>query len=173
MKTPPPLVGARPTDWMTRNWKWLVPSLCMFVLVCFAGLLVLILTLVKSSDAYSGAITRAKSSPAVIAVLGSPVVDGLLYTGNITVTGSTGSANLVIPIRGPKGKAKLYVLATKSQNVWHYDKLVVKISETSQQIDISDKPMLPNKSPEPTAVGAGCSALAVHVASRRWLSFLR
>jgi hypothetical protein len=33
--------------------------------------------------------------------------------------------------------------------------------------------LMPNKSPEPTAVGAGSSAVAVHVASRRWLSFLR
>jgi hypothetical protein len=33
--------------------------------------------------------------------------------------------------------------------------------------------LLPNKSPEPTAVGAVSSAVAVHVASRRWLSFLR
>ena len=32
---------------------------------------------------------------------------------------------------------------------------------------------MPNKSPEPTAVGVGRSAVAVHVASRRWLSFLR
>ena len=31
----------------------------------------------------------------------------------------------------------------------------------------------PNKSPEPTAVGVGSSAVAVHVASRRWLSFFR
>ena len=31
----------------------------------------------------------------------------------------------------------------------------------------------PNQSPEPTAVGAVSSAIAVHVASRRWLSFLR
>jgi hypothetical protein len=31
----------------------------------------------------------------------------------------------------------------------------------------------PNKSPEPTAVGAVSSAIAVHVASRRWLSFCR
>ena len=31
----------------------------------------------------------------------------------------------------------------------------------------------PNKSPEPTAVGAGSSAVAVHAASRRWLSFIR
>jgi len=33
--------------------------------------------------------------------------------------------------------------------------------------------MLPNQSPEPTAVGACRSAVAVHVASRRWLSFFR
>jgi len=33
--------------------------------------------------------------------------------------------------------------------------------------------MWPNKSPEPTAVGAVSSAVAVHVASRRWLSFFR
>jgi hypothetical protein len=31
----------------------------------------------------------------------------------------------------------------------------------------------PNNSPEPTAVGAGSSAFAVHIASRRWLSFFR
>jgi len=31
----------------------------------------------------------------------------------------------------------------------------------------------PNKSPEPTAVGAVSSAIAVHVAGRRWLSFFR
>jgi hypothetical protein len=33
--------------------------------------------------------------------------------------------------------------------------------------------LMPNKSPEPTAIGAGSSAVAVHAASRRWLSFLR
>ena len=33
--------------------------------------------------------------------------------------------------------------------------------------------LMPNKSPEPTAVGVGRSAVAVHVPSRRWLSFFR
>jgi hypothetical protein len=33
--------------------------------------------------------------------------------------------------------------------------------------------LMPNQSPEPTAVGACSSAIAVHVASRRWLSFFR
>ena len=33
--------------------------------------------------------------------------------------------------------------------------------------------LMPNKSPEPTAVGAVSSAIAVHAVSRRWLSFFR
>ena len=33
--------------------------------------------------------------------------------------------------------------------------------------------LMPNKSPEPTAVGAVSSAVAVRVAGRRWLSFFR
>ena len=40
----------------------------------------------------------------------------------------------------------------------------------SSQICMSYRP---NKSPEPTAVGAVRSAVAVHVAGRRWLSFFR
>jgi hypothetical protein len=43
------------------------------------------------------------------------------------------------------------------------------------KLQVADKMSMvaPNKSPEPTAVGAGSSAIAVHVASRRWLSFFR
>jgi hypothetical protein len=39
-----------------------------------------------------------------------------------------------------------------------------------KRIDVDCRP---NNSPEPTAVGAVSSAVAVHAASRRWLSFFR
>jgi len=38
---------------------------------------------------------------------------------------------------------------------------------------VSKRSLLFNKSPEPTAVGAGRSAVAVHAASRRRPSFFR
>jgi hypothetical protein len=47
---------------------------------------------------------------------------------------------------------------------------VVKIS---RRIGWSENEFSHRLSPEPTAVGAGRSAVAVHVASRRWFSFLR
>ena len=46
-------------------------------------------------------------------------------------------------------------------------------SAMSHQEFSDDDMAVPNKSPEPTAVGAVSSAVAVHATSRRWLSFLR
>jgi hypothetical protein len=98
MQTPPPLPETRPPDWMQQNWKWFVPLLCLAVLVCVSGFFASIETLMKSSDVYSRAVLRAKSSPALIAVLGNPIKDGFFFTGNISENNSSGSANLVIPI---------------------------------------------------------------------------
>ena len=49
--------------------------------------------------------------------------------------------------------------------------LGIVYSQRAERLDMTL--LLPNKSPEPTAVGAGRSAVAVHAASRRWLSFFR
>lgn len=139
MKTPPPLPRTRPpTDWMTRNWKWFVPLLCLVILVGIVGFAVTLLALMKSSGAYSGAMARVKSSPAATAALGTPIKDGFFFTGNISESDSSGSANFVIPINGPKGTAKFYVSASRSLSQWHYDKLVVKIDQPKQVIDILD-----------------------------------
>jgi hypothetical protein len=52
-----------------------------------------------------------------------------------------------------------------------FDRIIGTIFITPTQLVIED---VPNKSPEHlTAVGACSSAVAVHIASRRWLSFFR
>src|ERR1039458_3660392 len=53
----------------------------------------------------------------------------------------------------------------RNRNVW------AAASSNLSHLPLESK--MPNKSPEPTAVGAVSSAVAVHVAGRRWLSFLR
>jgi Cytochrome oxidase complex assembly protein 1 len=143
MQTPPPLPGKRLPDWMARNWKWFVPLLCLVALAGIGGFITLVLTLMKSSDAYSGALVRAESSPAVIAVLGTPIKDGFFFSGNISENNSSGSANLAIPISGPNGTADLYVSASRSSNKWHFNELVVEIDKTKQRIDILDTNQLP------------------------------
>jgi len=126
--------------WWGRNWVWVVPVGCLTPIVVCGGGFVLIFTLVfgaiKSSDAYQGALTRAQADARVVAALGSPVEGGLLVTGNINVSGSTGHADLSIPISGPNGSAMIYAAADKSAGQWQYTTLDVVIDGTDVRIDL-------------------------------------
>src|SRR5437667_5101741 len=66
--------------------------------------MLIVFSAVKSSDIYKDALARAKTHPAVIEALGSPVTEGFLLSGNTNVNGASGEANLSIPVSGPKGK---------------------------------------------------------------------
>ena len=144
LQKPPPLPQAmplnKPTTWWQRNWKWFVPVGCLGLLAIFTGFVVLIVTIVfgviKSSDVYKGALVRAKADPAVEMALGTPIEEGLFVMGNINVSGSSGEANLAIPISGPDGEATIYVVAEKSAGRWIFLTLVVEIKTTGERIDL-------------------------------------
>jgi hypothetical protein len=127
-------------NWWNRNWKWFVPVGCLGSLVLFVGFIALLMCLVfgmmKSSDVYKQALSKAKAQPAVQATIGTPIEEGLLITGNIKVSGPSGQANLSIPISGPDGKATIYLVATKSAGQWSFSTLVVEIKQTHQRIDM-------------------------------------
>ena len=139
MQPPPPLLENRQPEWLLRNWKWVVPALTLVVLLGFGVLMALILGVLKSSDAYRGAVERARNAPGVIAALGTPIEPGFLVTGNIKVKGESGTAQLEIPVSGPKGSARIYVSATKSLGSWHFPGLVVQLDGSQQLFDLSEK----------------------------------
>jgi hypothetical protein len=140
MQTPPPLPGKQPTDWWGRNWKWFTPLTAAIVLAAIGGFVAAIMGLIKSSDAYTGALARARSAPAVIDAIGTPIKDGFLVSGNINVSGTTGAADLAIPVSGPKGSASIVIQASKSLGVWHFDHMIVQVDATQQRIDLSEYP---------------------------------
>src|SRR5947209_6265215 len=114
--TPPPL-RARPS-WWSRNWKWFVPTGCLtiiFVGVAFTcAMLFLVFGTLKSTDVYKTALARAKSDPAVVEALGTPITESFFMSGSTHVQGTSGDADIGIPISGPKGKGTVYAVATKS-----------------------------------------------------------
>ena len=138
-QTPPPLPRARSSTWWQRNWKWFVP-VCFGSVVLFAGFIVLIVMIVfgmmKSSDAYKDALAMAQANPYVQDALGSPIEAGLLVMGNINVSGSSGHADLAIPVSGPRGSGTIYVVASKSAGQWAVLRLVVDIKATNERIDL-------------------------------------
>ena len=127
-----------------------MPLDCLTVSVLFlafvGSILVIVFSAVKSTDVYREALARAKADPAVIEALGSPIKDGFLVSGNTNVNGASGESNLAIPISGPKGKATIYVSASKSLGQWNYSGLVVEVGQTHERIDLLQK-SAPSNSP--------------------------
>lgn len=155
------MVQPRQKNWFERNWKWFVPLVCLWGLAVLAASVALILYLVfgllKTSDAYKDALARAKANPAVVAALGTPIEAGLFVSGSISVSGTSGDAELAIPISGPRGKGTVYVEARKSSGQWGFGKLVVEIAGTGERINLlkhGESPPLPgtwqNKTPAVT-----------------------
>ncbi len=109
-----------------------VTFICLVVLVVFSA--------VKSTAVYQDSLSSAKTNPAVIEALGSPITVGFLVSGNTNVNGASGEANLSIPVAGPKGKGTIYVAATKSLGRWNYSGFVLEIKKTRQRINLLEGP---------------------------------
>src|SRR6266404_984925 len=141
--TPPPLTPQSPRgNWWQRNWKWFVPTGCLTLIVMtmlfVACIVFLVFSVIKSSDAYKVAVARAKSDQRVVAALGTPIREGMFTSGKTKVNGPSGEADMAIPISGPKGKATIYAVATKSEGQWSFSKLNLKIDRTGETIDLNE-----------------------------------
>jgi hypothetical protein len=136
----PPNPSTPRSNWWKRNWKWFVPvtvfTLAMFFVALVGSIALIVFSAIKSTDVYKEALTRAKAHPAVIDAIGLPITEGFLVSGNTSVNGASGEANLSIPISGPNGKATIYVAATKSLGQWNYSGLVAEIEKTHKRINL-------------------------------------
>lgn len=96
-----------------------VIGMCVLGIAVFAGaLFVSVENMMRSSDAYKIALSRAQASPCVIDKIGTPTTAGFGITGDISESSDDGSADLEIPLHGPKGKTTLEVSASKAGGVW-------------------------------------------------------
>jgi Cytochrome oxidase complex assembly protein 1 len=140
--TPSPTAPPR-RNWWQRNWKWFVPTGCLTLIALAVAFVAMIFVVVfgamKSSDAYRIAASRARNDERVVRAIGKPMSEGLFVSGHTNVNGGSGQADLEIPISGPKGKARIYAVATKSAGEWVYSKLVVRVESTGETIDLNEE----------------------------------
>jgi hypothetical protein len=148
MTTPPspafaaPPFPPRPRTWFERNWKWLVPLLVVGVLVLLSafagGLFYVIASEFRASYPYQLAVRRATESPAVVAKLGTPLHIGWFVMGSIKFENADGDASISIPISGPNGKGRIFVVGNKHANHWSFDTLEVDVSGQDEPIPLLD-----------------------------------
>jgi hypothetical protein len=89
------------------------------------ALVIFVFGAIKRSDAYRGALSRVRSDQRVIAVLGEPVVAGFWVAGSVNLNNGKGNAEFNFPVSGPKGKAKVHVVASTEGDKWDYSTLDV------------------------------------------------
>ncbi len=150
MTTPPPYpLHPQPMQrsWLERDALWKIPLGCL-VLLLLAGVFVTVLIAVitasfHNSVAYQQALAKASENQQVRDLIGEPIKAGWFSSGQISVNGGTGKADLSIPISGPRGKGTIRAIARKN-GVWNFTWLQVTIEGRSQSINL-----LPDQSSPP------------------------
>ena len=130
--------------WLGRNWPWLIPvGGCLTVILLFVfgigAIFFGVTKALKNATPYQYSVELAKNNAEVIAILGDPVETVGMLSGNVSLDTEGGNADFQIPLKGPKGKAKLFVKAEKFDGEWTYQEIYVLIKETSEQINLLDK----------------------------------
>jgi hypothetical protein len=100
------------------------------------GILKLVSSIMRSSDAYKTAVQRAEESQLVTEKIGHPIKVGWFTSGNIDVSGDRGNADLSIPISGPRGKGHIEVSAKKQHGKWTYQTLEVDVDGSDTAIPL-------------------------------------
>jgi len=142
MPTPPYPLHPEPMkrNWLERRPLWKIPLGCLTLLFLIALFGLIVLTIItasfRSSDVYRRALAQAAESPQVRDLMGEPIRAAWLVSGDLHVSGSTGNANLSIPISGPRGKGVIRAVASKSGGVWRFTYLQVTVEGQSESIDL-------------------------------------
>jgi hypothetical protein len=148
---PPPLPGqkinpgsprleAQQRNWWDNNARWVLPFGCLgltgIIGAAAIAVVVLIYGALRSSDPYQNALAAANADTRVVQVLGSPITDRLFVTGSFNTSGPRGRAEFTLPVRGPKGNATIYAVASKSAGYWNFEALAVEVADTRERIDL-------------------------------------
>ncbi|MDY8135065.1 cytochrome c oxidase assembly factor Coa1 family protein [Aquimarina sp. 2201CG5-10] len=128
-------------SWFARNWGWAVPvGGCLTIIILFFVFLGSVIfgvsELMTGSDPYNEGLAKAQQDDYIIELLGEPIETDGIMQGELSFKNNTGKANISIPIKGPEGKAKVYVVGTKQNDEWDYSEMYVIIKETDEQIDL-------------------------------------
>ena len=129
-----------PPDWWGRNWRWVVPAVCLTAVGGVVGLIALIVGavfgLLQSATPYRQALARAQADPVVISRLGRPISAGWLLSASLNTAGGRGQARLAIPLQGSRGRGTLFVEARQSGRRWTYSTLTLQPDSTGERLNL-------------------------------------
>ncbi|MBL0737003.1 hypothetical protein JI750_08925 [Flavobacterium sp. GN10] len=129
-------------SWLNRNWKWLIPSGCLTLIILAAlfigGIFYEVTSVLKDSEAYKESMLAVENNKLVVEKLGSPVETDGMVSGVVTSHNNVRACDVQVPLKGPKGKGTLFVVGEK-RGTWKYSEMSVYIENTNEKIDLLQK----------------------------------
>jgi hypothetical protein len=127
-------------SWLDRNAGWKIPLGCLLVVLLIVGFIGLIFSIVSTSFhksyVFQEAVARAERNPEVAEKIGTPLRPSWMPMGQINVNGSSGNANMTIPVTGPRGKGTIHLEAQKVSGVWRFRILEVRVEGQTGAINL-------------------------------------
>jgi hypothetical protein len=124
----------KPRGWWKRNWKWLVPTLFLFMIIfccgCPGGIFVGVVGIMRNSEPYLMAMEKIQANPEAQEAFGQPIRDdSWMPLGEIKqeLIDGSGNAELRWALAGPKGKGKAYVKARMVDGKWEIEMIEVNL----------------------------------------------
>ncbi len=128
-------------SWWKRNWKWAVPTggcgcLILIIILFIGGVFAGVNSLFTNSTPYQEALVNLQNNEQIIELLGEPIEKDGMMQGSFNFSNGDGEADFSIPIKGPKGEGRLYIVGQKRNDVWTYSEMEVRIDQNNEVIDL-------------------------------------
>jgi hypothetical protein len=127
-------------SWLEQHPRWKIPLGCLTLIFLIGVFVTVLLTIITTSfhgsDVYKQAMATATQNIQVREQIGEPVQSAWIVSGQLHINGSSGDANLSIPISGPRGKGLIRAVAHKTGGVWRFSYLQVSIEGGPGNIDL-------------------------------------
>lgn len=127
-------------SWWKRNWKWAVPlggcvSLIVVFIIFIGSIFYGVTTVLEESQPYEYALEKINQDEEITNLLGSPIEKDGMIQGSYNNNNGNKTADIKIPISGPKGSGTLFVEATGENGDWTYNVIRVEIKD-NEHIDL-------------------------------------
>jgi len=133
----------RQKSWIARNWGCMIGGGCLALVLLFVfGIGTVVfggIYMFKSSEPYEYAFEQASSNQELISAIGEPIEKDGMIEGSLGYKNRKSSADFKIPLKGPQGKAFVYIKGEKLEDFWEYEEFFISIKDSTERINLLDK----------------------------------
>lgn len=99
-------------------------TLALMVVILIAGIFYFVFSSVRKTEPFQLTLLAAQSSPEIRTQLGEPITLGFLFSGSVNWHNGSGTADVQIPLNGPKGSITIHTIGTQSPGApWNFSKM--------------------------------------------------